>query len=336
MIGWISKRITRWLNAEKYTALMPPSDFEQLSYEIRPCDVLLVEGYSHVSEVIKHVTLSAWTHAAIYIGRLHDIDDPELRAKVIESLNVEPDEQLLVEAMLGEGTIIRPLSYYRNDHLRICRPNRLARQDAQLVLRYVIERLGRDYDVRQIFDLLRFFIPYAIMPRKWRSTLFESAAGESTKTVCSTLIGRAFASVHYPILPSLSQTEDGQLQLIRHNSKLLTPKDFDYSPYFDLIKYPVFHFDEMAVYRKLPWSEDSVIFSADSNYVSMHIGDHDAATTNKSRNGEDNEPLELTTETAEPDMGDFNGDNHPIAEQEESQLIPDDPEGAEPARKAVI
>ena len=117
------------------------------------------------------------------------------------------------------------MSFYRGDHLRICRPNRLSRQDAQLVIRYVIERLGKDYDVRQIFDLLRFFLPYSLLPRKWRSTLFESHAGESTKTVCSTLIGRAFASVHYPILPSLSQDENGELRLIRHNSKLLTPKD---------------------------------------------------------------------------------------------------------------
>ena len=312
MIGWITKKVTRWLSAEKHDQPMPPSDYEQLCYEVRPCDVILVEGNSHVSEVIKYVTLSAWTHAAMYIGRLHDIDDPELREKIQQHYNVEPNDQLLVEAMLGMGTIIRPLSYYQRDHLRICRPNRLARQDAQLVLRYVIERLGKDYDVRQIFDLLRFFLPYSLMPRRWRSTLFETYAGESTKTVCSTLIGRAFASVHYPILPSLAQDDNGTLRLIRHNSKLLTPKDFDYSPYFDLIKYPVFHFDEMAVYRKLPWSEDSVIFSADSNYVSLHL------------DGPETEPQTLPEETQPEPIGEQRDDeevyNQPIAEQEELLL----------------
>jgi len=320
MIGWVSKKIIDWLTIEPQGQTVPPLDYEKLSYEVRPCDVILIEGGSRVSEVIKYTTLSAWTHSALYIGRLHDIDDPGLREIIQKNCQVSPDDQLLVEAMLGEGTIIKPLSNYRDAHLRICRPNQLARQDAQLVLRYIVERLGRDYDVRQIFDLLRFFLPYGVMPRKWRSTLFESHAGKSTKTVCSTLIGRAFASVHYPILPSLSKDESGQLQLIRQNSKLLTPKDFDYSPYFDLIKYPVFSFDEMAVYRKLPWSEDSVIFSADSNYVSRHIG-ADAGSANPA-------PAQLHKESAdaveaeEPD--DIGAAHNPIAEQEELTAIGDE------------
>jgi hypothetical protein len=318
MIGWVSKKIVDWLIKEPQGHTAPPLDFEKLSYEVRPCDVILLEGGSRVSEVIKYTTLSAWTHSALYIGRLHDVDDPDLREIIQKNYQVSPDDQLLVEALLGEGTIIKPLSDYRVAHLRICRPNRLARQDAQLVLRYTIERLGRDYDVRQIFDLLRFFLPYGVMPRKWRSTLFESHAGESTKTVCSTLIGRAFASVHYPILPSLSKDDNGQLKLIQRNSKLLTPKDFDYSPYFDLIKYPVYNFDEMAVYRKLPWSEDNVIFSADSNYVSRHINaETDSADPALQESSEN-----LAT-AGDPD--DISTANNPIAEQEELNATADEP-----------
>ncbi len=313
MINWISKKITAWLDSEPENHAVPPSDYQQLCYEVRPCDVILVEGGSRVSEVIKYVTLSSWTHAALYIGRLHDIDDTDLREEIQQNYPITPDDQLLVEAMLGMGTIIRPLSYYRGDHLRICRPNKLARQDAQWVVRYAVERLGKDYDVRQIFDLLRFFLPYGLLPRKWRSTLFESHAGEPTKTVCSTLIGRAFASVHYPILPSLSQNEKGQLQLVRRNSKLLTPKDFDYSPYFDLIKYPILNFDEISIYRKLPWSEDSVIFSADSDYLRLHIGDAVNIDANQT---EKNLPqLPSTQKTEDPDN--CSADNKPIAEQEE-------------------
>ncbi len=320
MIHWILKRITDWLIMEPQSQTVPPLDYEKLSYEVRPCDVILVEGGSRVSEVIKYTTLSAWTHSALYIGRLHDIDDPDLREIIQENYRVSPDDQLLVEAMLGEGTIIKPLDNYRDAHLRICRPNRLARQDAQLVLRYIIERLGRDYDVRQIFDLLRFFLPFGVMPRKWRSTLFESHAGKSTKTVCSTLIGRAFASVHYPVLPSLSEDESGQLQLIRQNSKLLTPKDFDYSPYFDLIKYPVFSFDEMAIYRKLPWSEDSVIFSADSSYVSRHIGA--ASADPVPVEPPEQEPRGSSVQVEDPN--DISAANNPIAEQEELTTVAND------------
>ena len=91
MIGWISKKITNWLNAEERHKAAIPSDYEQLCYEVRPCDVILVEGTSPISEVIKYVTLSSWTHAALYIGRLHDIDDPELRAKILANNTVDPN-----------------------------------------------------------------------------------------------------------------------------------------------------------------------------------------------------------------------------------------------------
>ena len=326
MIGWLSDRITHWLNQEESARARPPSDFDQLSFEVRPCDVILVEGNSRVSEVIKYVTLSSWTHSALYIGRLHDIDDPELRAKIERQQTIGPDEQLLVEAQLGEGTIVRPLSFYRNEHLRICRPNRLARQDAQRVIRFVVDRLGHRYDVRQIFDLLRFFIPYGLMPRRWRSTLFETHAGRSTKTVCSTLIGRAFASVHYPILPSLTQAEDGSLQLVRHNSKLLTPKDFDYSPYFDLIKYPVFDFDEMTIYRKLPWSADNIIFNSGSDYVAeqLKVADELTQPADDSPADDAGDPDVADEDTPEIDPNDLRHDNKPIAEQEELQRASDD------------
>ena len=66
-------------------------------------------------------------------------------------------DQLLVESLLGYGTIVRPLEVYRHDHLRICRPSGITHPDAQHVVRYAVSRLGVDYDVRQIFDLARFF-----------------------------------------------------------------------------------------------------------------------------------------------------------------------------------
>ncbi|NNJ96604.1 MAG: hypothetical protein HKP12_05535, partial [Gammaproteobacteria bacterium] len=40
--------------------------------------------------------------------------------------------------------------------------------------------------------------------------------------------------------------------------KLITPSDFDYSPYFDVIKYPMLDLDDLAVYRKLPWDRTGV------------------------------------------------------------------------------
>ena len=46
--------------------------------------------------------------------------------------------------------------------------------------------------------------------------------------------------------------------MFRRNSKLITPPDFDYSPYFEIIKYPMLDFDELAVYKKLPWDRSGV------------------------------------------------------------------------------
>lgn len=261
MKQWLMSKLADWLNHERHDPHQPPSDYARLCYEIRPGDVLLVEGRARVSEAIKYVTLSSWTHSALYIGRLHDIHDPELRERILQTHAPEPDTQLVLEALLGEGTVIRPLSVYRRDHLRICRPNRLSPQDAQQVIRYAINQLGRDYDIRNLIDLWRFMVPWSFFPRRWRSTLFEVRAGEPTHTICSSLIARAFAAVRYPILPVLRHADDGNVRLYRRPSRLYTPRDFDYSPYFDLIKYPVFEFDELALYRRLPWGEDGVLFS---------------------------------------------------------------------------
>ena len=43
------------------------------------------------------------------------------------------------------------------------------------------------------------------------------------------------------------------MQLFMRNPKLCTPSDFDYSPYFDIIKYPFLDFHHHADQRLLPW-----------------------------------------------------------------------------------
>ena len=110
---------------------MPLSDFDRLRYEIRPGDVILVEGRSPISEIIKTITLSNWTHSAIYIGRLHNIDDPMLRQFIQRFYQGEMDDQLIIESQLGEGTIVDCISKYTDDHLRICRPTSITREDSQ-------------------------------------------------------------------------------------------------------------------------------------------------------------------------------------------------------------
>ena len=72
------------------------------------------------------------------------------------------------------------------------------------------------------------------------------------------MIASAFTSVQFPILPVIHKTEDG-LRLFKRNIRLYTPKDFDYSPYFQIIKYPLLGLNDLSVYRQLPWNQDNVI-----------------------------------------------------------------------------
>jgi len=254
-------KFVQWLTYETPNHNTPLTSFERLRYELRPGDVLLVEGRSNVSEIIKSITQSIWTHSFFYIGRLHDIDDPMLRDHIQKYRHCSPDEQLIIEAMLGKGIVVSAIDTYDGEHLRICRPRGITRTDSQKVIAYAIEQLGADYNVRQLMDLARFMFPYWFLPKRWRSTLFEHNAGKPTKTVCSTMMAEAFAKVRFPIIPVLHQDKNGTLRLIRTNSKLTTPRDFDHSPYFDVIKYPILDFDELGIYRKLPWDQTGVHYN---------------------------------------------------------------------------
>lgn len=250
-----------WLTREGAPHEILLSDFTRLSASLKPGDVILVEGRTRIAGVIRLITQSSWTHAALYIGRLHDIQDHSLRRLVAAYDQADHSEQLLIEALLGEGTRVSPLTKYQGEHLRICRPKGLCPDDAQRVIAHAVRRLGSDYDVRQLIDLARFLLPWGILPRRWRSSLFEHRAGGTTRTLCSCLIAEAFNSVAFPILPFVERREDGSLRFFRRNPRLFTPRDFDYSPYFDVIKYPFLGLDDPGVYRRLIWSASPLIYS---------------------------------------------------------------------------
>lgn len=260
----LRRKISRWLT-KSLMKEEPPAphstplyDFDRLCYELRPGDVLLNEGRSQVSEVIKLVTQSPWTHSCLYIGRLYDIENPIIRARVQANYTGDPNDQLIIEALLGEGTIVSPLIKYQDEHIRICRPKSLSPHDAQQVITYAVKQVGLDYDVRHILDLLRFMFPYSFLPRRWRSSLFAKNPGKQTRTVCSTMMAEAFHAVKFPILPFAEKTLDGKIHLFQRNPRLYTPKDFDYSPYFDIIKYPFFGLDDISIYKRLPWENEEV------------------------------------------------------------------------------
>lgn len=238
---------------------LPLSDVSRVAKEIQPGDVVLVEGRSRASHVIRFITQSPWSHAAIYIGRPIDYKKTPLYDKIMDHYHGDPNDQVLIEAMMGQGVIVSPVQVYEQDHIRVCRPSYLHRHDIEKVVGYCVAHLGVEYNARQLLDLARFLLPWTLFPRRWRSTLFRYNSGENTRLTCAYLLAEAFYQIRYPILPSVIQNETIGIELIRRNPKLFTPSDFDYSPFFEIVKYPIIDMQKPGDYQYLPWNEDGLI-----------------------------------------------------------------------------
>jgi hypothetical protein len=207
-----------------------PSDYATLCRTLTPGDVLLVEGNAHVSGAIKYLTQSTWSHAAMFVG---DVMPPP------EGGGERPR---LIEVNLGEGCVARPLSKYERFNTRICRAKGLSDEERKAVVDFMVAKLGLRYDHRHIFDLLRYFFPTPPVPVRWRRRMIAFGSGDPTRAICSSLIAQAFQSIRYPILPEVRIEGPGkgiyaerEIFHIRHHS-LFTPRDFDLSPYFQVIK----------------------------------------------------------------------------------------------------
>lgn len=255
--NWLWQTIVDWLNdiPKGNQNMQAINNFDHMLRDLRPADVILFEGRTRVGEVIKIITLSPWTHAALYIGRMNEISDPDALALIKQHYDGDPSAPLVIESLLGYGTIINPLTDYVDDNLRVCRPEGLSFEDQNKVVCFATEHLGLNYDVRQLLDLARFMFPYAILPRRWRSSLFQHNAGRPTNIVCSSMIARCFQSVNYPMLPTIKTDRNDRLKFHKRNFRLFVPSDFDYSPYFNILKFPAWPISLKEGYRDLPWDE---------------------------------------------------------------------------------
>ncbi|MAZ78304.1 MAG: hypothetical protein CMF39_06455 [Legionellaceae bacterium] len=253
---WFIHKLSEWMAHEhKPTGdEMPICDFDRICFEVRPGDVLLVEGTSRISNTIKILTRSNWSHAAIYIGHLYEIANRKLREHIINNYQGDVDAPLIIEGFLGKGTIVTSIAKYRLHHIRICRPRALSPEDCDKVIAYCIGAIGYDYNVRQIFDLLRLTMPVSIIPRRLFSSLFKTNRNSHRK-ICSSLLAEAFQFVNFPVLPKIVINKNGDIELVQRNPNLFAPGDFDYSPYFDIIKYPLFSMSESGLYHNLPWNQ---------------------------------------------------------------------------------
>lgn len=267
---WIITKLGRWLlKNEPIDHKNYYFNFNKMCDDMQVGDVILMQGRNKIGNIIRHVTLSPWTHAALYIGRLNDIKDLKSREIASQFCVDNPDKQLLIESDLGVGTILSDIKSYEDYSIRILRPQQLANEDADKIVSYAIGKLGMQYDVRHLLDLARFLFPWGLFPRRWRSSLFEHNALQPTKDICSSMIAESFESVDYPILPLIEEVYENKIAFIRRNNRLYTPSDFDYSPYFDVIKYPFFSLTKKGEYHHFPWMKNEISNDEGLNFRSL-------------------------------------------------------------------
>ena len=227
--GWLARYLAR---ADPGAPRTPHPDHGLLRRTLRKGDVLLVEGSSRFSTAIKYLTQSSWSHAAFFV------DD------AVDPLGYGEKQRVLVDADINEGVRAVPLRTFADHNTRICRPIGLSEPEIDTLVEYVVPRIGHQYDLKNIVDLARYLLPTPPIPSRWRRRMISLGSGDPTRAICSSLIAQAFQSVRYPILPhvAIKKSTDprciGCYREILHirESSLFAPRDFDVSPYFEIVK----------------------------------------------------------------------------------------------------
>lgn len=276
--------IRRWLVQKLVEYLTQPlpryerrgwNDVESLLRNVRLGDVVLVDGDQRVSAVIKYMTQSSWSHSALYIGDELLTRGGELADQARERFGDEA-AHLIVEA-LPEGVVAAPLIKYVDFNIRLCRPQGLRPEHRKQILDHAVAAIGWRYDLRNVFDLARYLLPFTLVPNRWRQTALHFGTRQPTQVICSSLVGRLFQGVRYPILPTVSYPEGSPSPDARHarlwhkvfghdsaeftgifrmrHPTLLTPRDFDLSPYFEIVKFNVIAQGDFD-YQRIRWAEE--------------------------------------------------------------------------------
>ena len=236
------------------------NDMDRLYALIRQGDLVLVEGRSDMSRIIKFFSSSHWSHVALYVGdRLVQPEHPDHAATSSRFGNHA--HRLVVEAFSGEGVIAAPLEKYRDFNIRICRPYGIDPDDLHAVIDEVVGNIGRHYDDRNILDIAKMVIAGAFNPASRRSRKVCLGGCNDFEVICSGMIAKAFQKVGYPIVPDLTPLPTdkragifnpyGARLLMRHYSQIL-PRDFDLSPNFEIIKFNILGrvFDYKALWQE--------------------------------------------------------------------------------------
>ena len=236
--GWLARFLSKALPG--YTRI-DTVGVEDIARVLRTGDIVLVEGNTRISIAIKYLTQSSWSHACLFIAEA----------------GTDASTPSLLEADLREGVRMVSLSHYAGFNLRICRPQKLQPEDCAKMVAFARSKLGHKYDLKNVLDLIRYLIQKPPVPVRLRRSLIAFGSGEPTKAICSTLIAEAFQQIDYPILPRRGEDpgRDGEVpQYYRRHFTHYTPRDFDLSPYFAVIKPTL---EKGFDYRNFPWRSDN-------------------------------------------------------------------------------
>ena len=269
-VGWIGGLFERWLTAPvaRYE-LRIPNDLHNLTKYIQKGDVMLVEGDQRISQVIKYLTQSCWSHAGLYIGDEILNHPGPFRDLAVQRYGEAGARHLFIEATIEDGVCVAPLDKYIHLNIRVCRPFRIEPEDLQQVLDAAIDHLGFRYDMRNLFDLARYLMPVRLIPTNLGRKALAFGSGSPTETICSAMIARAFQKARFPIVAQTTnaQADDSILgrffeegdRAIRQvfsmpDPTLVVPRDYDLSPYFQIVKFNMIE-GKLFQYKKLVWQD---------------------------------------------------------------------------------
>lgn len=231
----LGRAIARYIEKQtKGYVLLSTLSAGKMRASLQPGDVLLVEGDRRISTAIKYLTQSTWSHAAMFVG---------------DGLGRD-----FIEADLREGVRYMALDEVLHLNLRICRPVGLTEVDRKRLTDHMRASIGHSYDLKNVIDLARYLLPQPPVPKRFRRRLLALGSGDPTRAICSSLIAEAYQSIRYPVLPMIETLQESgmakEILHIKHYS-LFAPRDFDVSPYFQVVKPTI---EQGFDYKALQWA----------------------------------------------------------------------------------
>jgi len=191
----------------------PAAGMESLAVVLRRGDVLLTEGNTRASRLVRCLTRSPWSHVSMYVGPLDDGQDP----------------RCIVEADIAEGVRSIRLSELDAVKIRVLRPTSLDSTNRSRLAEWVTSRIGSEYDHAHAWLLGRRLL--RLPARASLGSSSKATASSATRFICCSLLAHAFASVGLAIAPVRASPGS----TLGADPASVTPGDFAQAPVFEVI-----------------------------------------------------------------------------------------------------